>query len=133
MFQTMATDLSTLGFTAGLRARYLLHRLIAASACAELGAQRVDLGITDHATSASDHAWGRIASAGVALDGFALARPPFGIGVRAELGYVMAQAIELTPHGDTGGDALRLPMTAVPLGHLDLSGPTFEVSLVGQF
>jgi hypothetical protein len=27
----------------------------------------------------------------------------------------------------------RLPMTALPLGSLDLSGPTFAVSLVGQF
>jgi hypothetical protein len=133
MFQTMATDLSALGFTGGVRLRYLLHRLIAASVRAELGAQRVDLGITDHGSSASDHAWGTIGSAGVALDMFALARPPFGIGVRAELGYVMAQAIALTPHGQAGGDALRLPMTALPLGSLDLSGPTFAVSLVGQF
>ncbi len=133
MFQTMATDLGALGFTGGLRVRYPLHRLIAASVRAELGAQRVDLGITDHASSASDNGWGTIGAAGVALDGFALARPPFGIGVRAELGYVMAQAIALTPHGDDGGDALRLAMTAASLGSLDLSGPTFAVSLVGQF
>ena len=133
MFQTMATELSSLGFTGGLRARYLLHRLIAVSARGELGAQRVDVAITDHSASGSDSAWGRIGSAGVALDVFAIARRPFGIGVRAELGYVMTQPIELTPHGDAGGDALRLPMTALPLGSLDLSGPSLAVSLVGQF
>jgi hypothetical protein len=135
MFQTMATDLSALGFTGGLRVRYPLHRLVAASARVALGAQRVDLAITDHDSpaSASDHAWGAVASAGAALDVFALTRPPFGFGVRAELGYVMARAIELTPHSDAGGDALKLPMTALPLGGLDLSGATLTVSVVGQF
>ena len=133
MFQTMTTDLSALGFTGGLRARYLLHRLVAASARAGLGAQRVNVGITDQSTSVSDHAWGTMASVGAALDMFAVARPPFGFGLRAEFGYVMARAIELTPRSETSGDALRLPMTELPLGSLDLSGPTFAVSLVGQF
>ena len=133
MFQTMSTELGALGFTGGLRARYALHRLVAASARAALGAQRVDVEITDHAASASDHGWGTIASVGAALDLFAVARSPFGVGVRAEVGYVMAQAIELTPRGESSGDALRLPMSELPLGSLDLSGPTFAVSLVGQF
>lgn len=133
MFQTMATDLSALGLTGGLRIRYSLHRLIAASVRAGLGAQRVDLGITDQDASASDHAWGTVASVGAALDLFAVVRPPFGVGLRADFGYVMARPIALTPHSETSGDALPLPMTALPLGSLDLSGPTFAVSLVGQF
>lgn len=134
MFQTLATEISTIGLTGGLRARYQLHRLIAASARFELGAQRARVAITDHAGgSASDHGWGTMASAGAALDLFAAARPPFGIGVRAELGYVVAQAISLTARRDTGGDTLMLPASEAALGNLDLSGPTFAVSLVGQF
>lgn len=134
MFQTLATEITTIGLIGGLRARYQLHRLIAASARFALGAQRARVAITDNAGgAASDHGWGTLASAGAALDLFAVARPPFGIGVRAELGYVAAQAIALTAHRDTGGDTLMLPMDEVALGHLDLSGPTFAVSLVGQF
>jgi len=134
MFQSLYTELNALGLTGGLRARYQLHRLIAASARLDLGAQRASLAISDHAgSSASDHGWGAMAQASAALDLFAVARPPFGIGLRAELGYVMAQAISLTAHRDATGDTLMLPMTEVGLGHLDLSGPTFALSLVGQF
>jgi hypothetical protein len=134
MFQTIDTRLDALGFTAGLRVRYALHRLIAASARVELGAQRARVELDDRAGApVSDQAWGTMASACAALDLFAVSRPPFGFGVRAELGYVMAQAIELTPRGASGDDTLQLPMTEASLGSLDLSGPTFTVSLVGQF
>ena len=133
MFQTMSTEIQTLGLTGGLRLRYQLHRLVAASVRADLGAQRVRLDIDDPQGSASDHHWGALASAGAALDLFARSRPPFGIGVRAEFGYVMAQSLELTPHRDTPSDVLALPLTDLALGHLDLSGPSIAVSLVGQF
>jgi hypothetical protein len=133
MFQTMSTEIQTLGLTGGLRLRYQPHRLVAASARADLGAQRVRLDIEDRATSASDHRWGALASAGVVLDLFVRSRPRFSIGVRAEAGYVMAQAIELTPHRDAPSDVLALPMTELALGRLDLSGPSFAVSLIGQF
>lgn len=134
LFQTMSTELDALGFTAGLRARYALHRLVAASARVELGAQRAEVAISDRSQPAvSDKAWGTLASVGAALELFAVARPPFGFGVRAELGYARAQAIELTPRGGAGGEALRIPMTELPLGSLDLSGPTFSLALVGQF
>jgi hypothetical protein len=134
MFQSLFTEISALGLTGGLRARYQLHRLIAASARLDLGAQRASLAISDHAgSSASDHGWGAMAQASASLDLFAVARPPFGIGLRAELGYVIAQAISLTAHRDASSDTLMLPMTEVGLGHLDLSGPTFALSLVGQF
>ena len=74
-----------------------------------------------------------MAQASAALDLFAVARPPFGFGVRAEFGYVAAQAIGLTARRDTSGDALMLPVSEVPLGGLDLSGPAFTLSFVGQF
>jgi len=134
MFQSLYTAINALGLTGGLRARYQLHHLIAASARLDLGAQRASLAISDHAgSSASDHGWGAMAQVSAALDLFATARPPFGIGLRAELGYVMAQAISLTAHRDATSDTLMLPMNEVGLGHLDLSGPTFALSLVGQF
>jgi len=134
MFQSLFTEINALGLTGGLRARYQLHRLIAASARLDLGAQRASLTISDHAaSSASDHGWGAMAQASAALDLFAIARPPFGIGLRAELGYVMTQAISLTPHREATSDTLMLPISEVGLGHLDLSGPTFAFSLVGQF
>ncbi|HEX2689427.1 MAG TPA: hypothetical protein VHN14_22555 [Kofleriaceae bacterium] len=134
MFQSLSTEITTIGLTGGLRARYQLHRLIAASAQVSLGAQRARVAITDHAgTSASDHGWGAMAEACAALDLFAVAHPPFGIGVRAEFGYVVARAISLTARRPASGDVLMLPMEEVGLGGLDLSGPAFALSLVGQF
>jgi hypothetical protein len=136
MFQSLSTEISTIGLTGGLRARYQVHRLVAASAHFALGAQRARISLNDHAgTSASDHGWGAMAQASAALDLFAVARPPFGIGVRAELGYVAAQAISLTARRSGGGgdDVLTLPMDERALGGLDLSGPAFAISVVGQF
>ena len=135
MFQTLSTEISTVGLSGGLRARYSLHPLIAASARFALGAQRTRVSITDHAGggTASDHGWGTLASMGAALDLFAMARPPFGLGMRAELGYVVAQSTGLTARRDTPGDVLMLPENEVALGRLDLSGPTFTISVVGQF
>jgi len=53
--------------------------------------------------------------------------------VRAELGYVMAQAVKLTPRRDVPGDVVALAMTDLALGRLDLSGPSVAISIVGQF
>ena len=48
-------------------------------------------------------------------------------------GYVAAQGIALTLHTDRPGDAIPLAMTELSLGHLDLSGPSAGLSLLGQF
>ena len=56
-----------------------------------------------------------------------------GLGVRLEAGYVAAQGIALTLHSDRPDDALPLAMTELSLGHLDLSGPSAALSLLGQF
>jgi hypothetical protein len=134
MFQSLSTQIGQLGLTGGLAARYRLHRLIAASARLALGAQRARVSISDPAgSSASDHGWGAMASAGAALDLVATARRQFGVGVRFELGYVAAQGIALTPHRDQPGDMIPLAMTELAIGHLDLSGPTLSVSVLGQF
>ena len=134
MFQQLATEIATLDLTAGLRARYALHRLITASARIDLGAQRIRLDIDDHAgTSASDHSWGPIASAGAALDVFAKASAPFGFGVRIEVGYVLAPGVALDPHRRVPDDMILLPMQDFNIGKLDVGGPSFAASFVGQF
>jgi len=134
MFDTLTTELSSIGVTGGVRVRYQLHRLIAASARVELGGQRIRVALTDRSgASASDHGWGAVASVGAALDVFAVARPPLGLGLRVELGYVVGPSIAITPRAASAGDALRLPMTELALGGVDLRGPTFALSAVGQF
>jgi hypothetical protein len=133
MFQSLTTELASFDLTGGLRARYALHRLIVASARVDLGAQRVRVDIAGAGTSASDHSWGPVASAGAALDLFAKASAPFGIGMRVELGYVLAPGVSLTPQREVSDDMILLPSTAFALGKLDLGGPSFTASLVGQF
>ncbi len=133
VFQSMSTEIGALGLTGGLAARYRLHRLITASVRASLGAERVSLRVTDTPSSQSDSGWGAMAQANAAVDLFATSRPPFGIGLRAELGYVAARGVGLTLHRDAPGPASPLGTTDLMLGHLDLGGPSFAVSLLGQF
>jgi hypothetical protein len=134
MFQSLSTSIDALGLTGGLAARYRLHRRLAAGARVALGAQRVRAAITDSTgTTAYDHGWGAMASAAASLDLFLINPSRFRLGLRLEAGYVAAQGIALTLHTDRPGDALPLAMTELSLGHLDLSGPTAGVSLLGQF
>jgi hypothetical protein len=134
MFQSLSTSIDELGLTGGLAARYRLHRRITAGARVALGARRVRAAITDSTgTTAYDHGWGAMASASATLDVFLVNAPRFGLGVRLEAGYVAAQGIALTLHTDRPGDAIPLAMTELSLGHLDLSGPSAGVSLLGQF
>jgi hypothetical protein len=74
-----------------------------------------------------------MASATAALDVFLLTPQRFGLGLRLEAGYVAAQGIALTLHTDRPGDAIPLTMTELAIGHLDLSGPSASLSLLGQF
>lgn len=134
MFQSLSTSIDELGLTVGLAARYHVHRRVTASGRVALGAQRVRAAITDSTgTTAYDHGWGTMASAAAALDLFITTSPRFGLGFRLEAGYVAAQGIALTLHTDRPGDAIPLAMTELSLGHLDLSGPTASLSLLGQF
>ncbi len=135
MFQTLTTEVSTMAFTAGGRARYQLHRLAAVSARLDVGTARAAFSLRDDAGhTASDHGWGAVTSVGAALDLFALRNKRFAIGLRVDVGYVAASGISLvaTPESSSDG-TLQLQMTAAGLGTLDLSGSTFGVSLVSQF
>ncbi|TMQ17581.1 MAG: hypothetical protein E6J91_09845 [Deltaproteobacteria bacterium] len=134
MFQSLSTSIGQLGLTGGVAARYQLHRMVAASARLALGAQRANVSISDPTgASASDHGWGAMAQAGAALDLVVSTAHQFGLGVRLELGYVAARGIALTPRRSHPDDTLALPMTELPLGRLDLSGPTLSLSVLGQF
>ncbi|HEX3762248.1 MAG TPA: hypothetical protein VHW23_26285 [Kofleriaceae bacterium] len=135
MFQALSTTIEQIGITAGLAARYRIHRRIIASAHGALGAQRARVAITDNAGGfAYDHGWGATAQASAALDVF-ITTPPhhFGLGLRVEAGYVAAQGIALTLHNDRDDGAALLAMQQLSIGHLDLSGPTAALSLLGQF
>ena len=136
MFQTVTTELDTLAFTAGGGVRYpLWRRVVAATGRLELGTARAAVELRDGAGhSASDRGWGATTSATAGLELYAVRRPQFGFGVRVELGAVATSSIPLTATpADTGGNTLELEMTAASLGSLNLSGPVFAASLVGQF
>jgi hypothetical protein len=136
MFRTLATDVDVLGLSAGGRARYRLHEHVLASARLELGAARTALRLADAmGHTAGDARWGAIATAAAGLDLLAIAGPRFSLGLRAELGYTAASAPALTaePDGGGDGDAILLPRAEASLGHLDLGGRFFGLSLVSQF
>lgn len=135
MFRTLSTDVSTLSFTAGGRARYELHRLAVANAHIDLGTARAAFALRDDAGhTASDHGWGAVTSVGAALDLFAIRSKRFALGLRVDFGYVYASGIDLvaTPESSSDG-TLQLQMTAAGLGSLDLSGSTFSLSAVSTF
>ena len=134
MFQTMSTDLSTVGFTVGGRARYPLYPHLALDAGLDLGPQHASLTLTDaNGREASDGAWGMMARASLALELLAIDRPTFGFGLRAELGYTLAQGIGLSPAPSHDGDTLQLMTSSESLGHLDLGGPSFGFSAITRF
>ena len=136
MFRTLGTEVDVLGLSAGGRARYHLHERVLVSARLELGAARTALRLADvMGHTASDARWGAIATAAAGLDLLAIAGPRFSLGLRAELGYTTASAPALTatPDGDGDGDTILLPRAEASLGHLDLGGRFFGISLVSQF
>jgi hypothetical protein len=135
MFQTLTTELDTLAFTVAARARYTLHHRLDASARIDIGAARAAVSISDsNGHSASDAGWGAITSAGVGIDCYAFRGERYAFALRFELAAVATSSIPLTATPDsTSEDTLQLEMTAASLGSLNLSGPAFAASLVGQF
>ena len=134
-FQTLTTRIDTLAFTVGARARYSLHRLVAASARLDVGTARAALSLNDEmGHSASDHGWGATTQAGLALDFYAIRGSHVTLGLRFELSEVATSSIPLTATpASSSADTLTLEMTAASLGSLNLSGPCFAASFVGQF
>jgi hypothetical protein len=129
MFQSMQTHVGTQAFMIGGRAHYALHRLIDATARFDVGTARTSLSIDD----ASDSGWGETAYGAVGFDFFAERTEKLAIGLRLELGYTAATPVALTPRAEQSGDTLKIAMAEASIGHLDLGGPTFAVSLVAGF
>ena len=135
MFQKLSTELDTLSLTVGARGRYSLRRWAVAQAALDLGTARAAVAIRDDADhSASDHGWGGTVKVAAGLEIFAVATHRFSLGVRMDFGYVAASRIGLTATPDSRNDGtLQLEMSAASLGRLDLSGPTFAMSVLSQF
>jgi hypothetical protein len=134
LFQTMTTEVHGLSLTGGARLRYAPYQHLAVSARVAFGSERAYLKVSDaggHA--ASDHGWGGVAIGALSTDLLAADSARFSFGLRAELGYVAASPVSLSPSPEHDGDMLRLPMTATSFGHLDLSGPYFTFGIVAAF
>lgn len=138
MFQTLTTELDTLSFSVGGRARYPLRgRWLAATARLDLGTSRAAVALRDDAGhSAADTGWGATAQGAVGID-LALIRPrtrDFSLGIRVELGYVIASPIALTATPESGSEGtLQLEMSAASLGSVNLSGAVFGAMVTSQF
>jgi hypothetical protein len=136
MFQTMSTELDTLAFTAGGRARYPVRtKYIVATARLDIGMARAAVAIRDDAGhTASDSGWGATSTAAAGLELYAVSTKKFELGIRFELGYTATSNVELvaTPETESEG-TLQLAMTAASLGSLDLSGSFLGFSAVSRF
>jgi hypothetical protein len=136
LFQTLKTDLFDMTITAGGHLRYHPFRALAVSGALAVGYEHASLSIEDTmGHTASDTAWGAVARASIQADLMVVDMHRFALGFRAELGYLKASGIELIPREGRSGDAdtLYLPMQEASLGHLDLSGPYFNLGLFSQF
>ncbi|MEO6774061.1 MAG: hypothetical protein ABI467_13765 [Kofleriaceae bacterium] len=136
MFQTLTTRVFDLTLTAGAHVRYHALRNLAVSGALAIGYQHASLSIEDTmGHTASDTAWGPVARASVQLDVLAVDRPAFALGLRGELGYLAAAGIAMTPteRRTDSSDTLHIPMQEASVGHLDLGGPFFTISVLSQF
>lgn len=135
LFRTVDTHVESVGFALGGRARYQLHRNVAVHARVDAGTANVSLRLRDSmGHSARDHHWGAVSSVALGTDLFAYASRRFSFGLRFELGYVAASAVELEAVPEGGNDTeLALAMSRASLGRLDLGGRFFALSMIGQF
>jgi len=136
MFQTLTTHVFDVTLTAGAHLRYHAYRNVAVSGALAIGYQHASLSIRDTMDhTASDTAWGPVARASLQVDVLAVDRPNFAFGLRGELGYLAAAGIAMTPteQRTDSSDTLHIPMQEASVGHLDLGGPFFTISVVSQF
>lgn len=133
LFQSMATEVDTLGFTGGARARYVLHPNFAATARLDLGTARTALALDGSGHRVSDAGWGATAGAAVGADAYLIAHPTFSLGVRFELGYVAMTAPALSPRADEDDSMILLDAQQASIGHLDLGGRYFSVAMISRF
>ncbi len=135
MFQTLSTELDTLGLMVGARARYHLHRRLDTSIRLDVGSTRAALALRDDGGhTARDQGWGAISQATLGIDCYAIRGERFALSLRFELGFTATSPIPLTATPEsTSEGTLQLEMTAASLGDLDLSGASFAASIAAQF
>jgi hypothetical protein len=133
MFQTMTTELDTLGLTLGGRARYPLHSHLAVGGRLDLGTARNELTLTGNGHTVSDAAWGGTMTAAASVDLLAIAHPRFSLGLRFELGYITATATALSPREAGDASKIELDEMQASIGHLDLGGRYLSFAVLSQF
>jgi hypothetical protein len=133
LFQTMTTEVDTIAFTLGGRARYSLHRLLHLSARLDLGTARNELTLHGNGHTVSDAGWGATATTAIGVDLMLVARPRFSLGFRFDLGYVTATAVALSPREEGDSSKIELDAMQASIGHLDLGGRFFAFSVLSQF
>lgn len=133
MFSTLTTELDTLSFSAGGRARYAVWRHVQVGGRIDLGMARAGLTLREGDRELFDSGWGMTATAAAAIDFLAWESPGFELGVRLELGYTATSAIELAPAEANDSSTIQLEMSQASLGHLDLGGKFFSLTVLSQF
>lgn len=133
MFSTLTTELDTLAFTAGGRARYAVLRHVQVGGRVDVGMARAGLTLREGNRELYDKGWGLTATGAAAVDLLAWSSPTFSFGFRLELGYTVTSAIELAPAEANDSSTIQLEMSQASLGHLDLGGKFFSLTLLSQF
>ncbi|MBA3503138.1 MAG: hypothetical protein H0T65_22450, partial [Deltaproteobacteria bacterium] len=136
MFQTLSTHVSSVQAAVGVRALYPAWRdIVLATARIDGGVQRVSVALADEADhSASDSGWGATSTAALGVELAPLWVDAFAIGIRAELGYVVTSSIDLDARSEGAPeDTIELDRMAASLGHLDLGGRYFSLTILGRF
>ncbi|HVK86455.1 MAG TPA: hypothetical protein VM513_20190 [Kofleriaceae bacterium] len=133
LFQSMATEVDTLGFTGGARARYVLHPHFAATARVDLGTARTALALDGNAGRVSDAGWGATFGAALGAEAYMIAHPTFSLGVRFELGYVTMTAPALSPRASEDDSMILLDAQQASIGHLDLGGRYASFAMISRF
>jgi hypothetical protein len=133
MFSTLTTELDTLAFTLGGRARYDVWSHLAVGGRVDIGMARAALTMTEGPRELSDSGWGMTSTAAADLDLLLVAGKSFKLGARLELGYTLTSAIALAPAEANDSSTIMLESSQASLGHLDVGGKFFSLTVISQF
>ncbi len=133
MFSTLTTEIDTMSFTAGGRARYALLDHVVLGARVDLGTAYASLKLAEGNRELTDSGWGGTTTVATSVDLFAHTGESWNLGVRLELGYTLTSAIELAPAEANDSSTIQLEMSQASLGHLDVGGRFFSFAVLSQF
>ena len=144
-FERIDSEISITSYSLGARAHHQLPYLgsrLSLFGRARMGAAKVSLELSDalyRAEPMRDQGWAGTAHLGGGMEVMVIPKGKLSkvaLGLRAEAGYTAFAklALDAKPEDDGGdGDVITIPTVAAPLGELDVSAWTFNVSLVGRF